>query len=383
MPIAAMAEDVKNVPDEPGAPIPKDKVDKELVDLANVKLARTRLKIGVVTAGAVVVLAVFFLVKLAPDRRFGGEPDQPRRVSVADVASSKVDSDAYVVVEAEPLMSHAIRASAQRGGIGLRVVPARGSAQKLWLVLPGDGWSDPGVTGYVGRLRPLGDLPFSESIATFLSAHPRPVFAPAAAVRAAFGTGSVTSVAGEQLRVADGDRVGFDVSVPDEATVTCTFNERHKDLAACAKALGDANVATNGPPGQGRDQALFFVTAPDAVATTRTKLETAQLWGMQVEPVTRHYETTWGKLKTSSPAGFTVDTTTVPDAQLDLIGLYVSRNIPDGALALIAGERPQDYWYVLPVTIVVGLIALLFAWAFVRAIKRDLLPARAEPAQQA
>ena len=65
------------------------------------------------------------------------------------------------------------------------------------------------------------------------------------------------------------------------------------------------------------------------------------------------------------------------DAQLDLIGLYVARAIPDGAYALIAGEKPQDYWYVLPVTIVVALIALLFAWALARAIKRDLLPSRA------
>lgn len=378
-----MAEDVQKVPDEPGAPIPKDKVDKELVDLANVKLARTRLKIGVVTSASVVVLAVFFLLKLNPDRRFGGEPEQARRVTVADVVAGKVDDDAHVVIDAEPLMSHAIRSATQRGNIGMRVVPARGSAQKLWLVLPGDGWSEPGVTGYVGRLRPLEDLPFAASIASFLAAHPRPLFAPAAAVRAAFATGTVTSVAGEQISVRDSDRVGFDVSDPGSATVICTFNERHKDIAACSKALGDAAVTTTGTPVQGREQATFSVSTPDAVATTRTKLETAQLWGMQVEPVTRHYETTWGALEASSPAGFTVDKVTVPDAQLDLIGLYVSRNIPDGAQALLVGEKPKDYWYVLPVTIVVGLIALLFAWALVRAVKRDLLTPRTEPAAQA
>jgi hypothetical protein len=110
---------------------------------------------------------------------------------------------------------------------------------------------------------------------------------------------------------------------------------------------------------------------------SRRQLDVAKLFGSYVDPVTQHYETTWGKLKTSPPAGLTVDTTTVPDSEIDLIGLYVSREIPSGAYALIAGERPQDYWYVLPVTIVVGLIALLFAWALVRAIKRDLLPVRA------
>ena len=118
------------------------------------------------------------------------------------------------------------------------------------------------------------------------------------------------------------------------------------------------------------------MSTPDAVAVTRTKLENAKLWGTTVEAVTQHYDTTWGKLKGSAPTGFTVETTTIPDAQLDLIGVYVSRSIPSGAYALIGGERPQDYWYVLPVTILVGLIGLLFAWAFVRALKRDVLAPR-------
>ena len=68
---------------------------------------------------------------------------------------------------------------------------------------------------------------------------------------------------------------------------------------------------------------------------------------------------------------------TIPDAQLDLVGLYVVRAIPSDAYALILGEHPQDYWYVLPVTILVALIGLLFAWALVRAVKRDLLAAPA------
>ena len=66
-----------------------------------------------------------------------------------------------------------------------------------------------------------------------------------------------------------------------------------------------------------------------------------------------------------------------PTPQLDLVGLYVERSIPSDAYALITGERPEDYWYVLPITIALGVIGLVFAWALVRAVKRDLLPARA------
>jgi hypothetical protein len=317
---------------------------------------------------------------LNPDRRFSGAKAEPTRVTIADVVAGKVGADQNVVVDADPLMSHAIRASTQKGSLGLRVVPARGTGQKLWLVLPGDGWEKAATNGYVGRIRPLADLPFYDTITSFLAAHPRPLFAPAAAVRAAFSTGKVTSVAGDEIAVRDADRVAFDVNDKGAATVICTYNDRHKDVTECAKALGDAGVTTSGTPTPGREQATFPVTVENAVATTRTKLETAELWGMQVEAVTKHYETTWAALKASPPAGFTVGTVTVPDGDLDLIGFYVSRQIPDGALALITGERPTDYWYVLPVTIVVGLIALLFAWAFVRALKRDVLAGAQKPA---
>jgi hypothetical protein len=379
MHIVAMAEDVKTVPDEPGAPVPKDTIDPELVDLANIKLARTKLRIGALTAAGVMFLALFLVLKLNPDRRFSGEPEVARRVTVEDIASGKVGKDAYVIVDAEPLMSHAIRTATQKGNIGMRVVPARGSAQKLWLVMPGDGWGDAGTLGYVGRLRPLADLPFADSITTFLASHPRPLFAPAAAVRGGFATSKITTVAGDVITRRDGDRVGFDRIDPAAATVTCTYNERHKDATACAAALSQAGIAISptATPVQGREQAVFAVTGPDAVATSRVKLDAAKLFGAYVDPVTQHYETTWGKLKTSPATGFSVDAVTVPDAELDLVGLYVSREIPSGAFALIASERPQEYWYVLPVTIVVGLIALLFAWALVRAIKRDLLPVRA------
>ena len=72
-------------------------------------------------------------------------------------------------------------------------------------------------------------------------------------------------------------------------------------------------------------------------------------------------------------AGFVVNGTTIPDAQIDLLGLYVARSIPSDAYALITDENPADYWYVLPITIALCVIGLIFAWALVRAVKRDLL----------
>jgi hypothetical protein len=208
-----------------------------------------------------------------------------------------------------------------------------------------------------------------------------PLFAKADAVRAGFASGKVATVAGDEISVRDNDRIGFDVVDPNAAVVVGAYNERLPNLAAWTKALTDAGISISGTGRDDRERAFFDIALPNAVATTATKLEAAGLWAARVDPVTNHHETTWRALKASGPAGFTIGGLTIPDAQLDLIGLYVVRDIPSGAYALIVGENPQDYWYVLPVAILVGLICLLFAWALVRAVKRDLLPTKAAAAQ--
>ena len=42
----------------------------------------------------------------------------------------------------------------------------------------------------------------------------------------------------------------------------------------------------------------------------------------------------------AEPAGFTVKGTTVPDGEVDLVGLYVARAIPSDAYALLTDEKP-------------------------------------------
>ncbi|HTL38325.1 MAG TPA: hypothetical protein VL326_34580 [Kofleriaceae bacterium] len=360
---------------DPGAPIPKDAIDPELI-----KLARKQTHIGVVTCAGVIFLALFFIIKLNADRRFGGASDTPASATPADIADGKVTNDQLVSVQGELMMAHAVRVGAEKKSLGLRVVPLRGTAEKVWVVLDGDGYAKPTMGSFTGRLRDLDDLPFAHTVRDYVAAHPQPVFATAAATRAGFSSNKVASVAGDQLDVRDSDRVGFEIVDASAATVVCTFNEKHENLAACTKELQTAGIPIPPTPREGRDQAYYDVTGVEnAVATMTTKLEAAKLWGTRVDAVTRHYDTTWAKLKTSSPAGFTVDTTTIPDAQIDLIGLYVVRSIPANAHAVILGEHPQDYWYVMPVTVLLSIIGLLFAWALVRAVKRDLLGPKPAP----
>lgn len=355
---------------EPGAPIPKDAVDPELI-----KLSRSRPKVGVITAAGLVFLSVFFLWRLNPDRRFAGAGDLPQKTAVSDILAGKVDSDAFVSVETPILLAHAIRTTPAKGTLGLRVAPARGTGERLWIVLSGEGYDPPTIGAYTGRLRKLSDLPFASAIADFANTHPRPVFATASAVRAGLASGKVVSVAGETVTVGANDKVAFDVVDPSTVRIVCAINERMPNAAAWTKALAGAGITPNGAPQATTEQVTFEVAGSAAELTT--KLQAANLWAARVDPVTRHYDTTWGALAGSSPAGFTVNGTTIPDAELDLVGLYVARGIPSDAYALITGEKPADYWYVLPVAIALGVIALLFTWVLVRAVKRDLIPARA------
>jgi hypothetical protein len=78
-----------------------------------------------------------------------------------------------------------------------------------------------------------------------------------------------------------------------------------------------------------------------------------------------------------APAGLDVGTQVLPDEDIELVGLYVTRRIPDDAYAVITGEVPDDYWYVMPITVALAVILLVFSWALVRAVRRDLALLRA------
>src|SRR5262245_38889787 len=129
MPIAQMATDPPTIADpEPGAPVPRDAIDPDLV-----KLARTRPKIGAITSAAVVAVSIFYMIRLGEDRRFGAADEAPRPVAVADVIAGKIADESYVSLDAEPMMSHAIRTSRAKGDLGYRVTPARGTGERLWI----------------------------------------------------------------------------------------------------------------------------------------------------------------------------------------------------------------------------------------------------------
>jgi len=369
--MSAMAESPTIAQREPGAPIAPGEIDPDLV-----KLARSRPRIGIITAAGLVVLCLMFLLRIGDDRRFGCAGAQPATVTVGDIVAGKVDTEQLVTVAAEPLVSQAIRAAKNVGNMGLRVAPVRGTAERLWIVAPGDGWQPAAMAGYTGRLRRLDTLAFAAAIRRYAAEHPRPVFAAAAAVHAGLASGAVMTVAGDQVMPSGADRVGLDTVDPGACTIAASFTDRLPDTTAWTAALATAGIHPTGTaaPDVALGQVRFTVAAP--VATVAAALETATLWGARVEPVTRHVETTWAALHKSPPAALDFATKLLPDGQIDLVGLYISRAIPDDAYAVVTGELPDDYWYVLPIAITLVVILLLFSWALARAVRRDLVAVR-------
>jgi hypothetical protein len=372
MPVASvMADPIQSsqaADDDSGAPIAKDQIDPDLI-----KLKRARPKISLVAAAGLVFLCGLFVVRLGPDRRFAGSGDAPERVQISDVLGGRVALDHFIQLnDVEPEYSDAIRTTVAKGSLGVRVVPVRGTGERVWLAVSGDGWDPPATGTYVGRLRELSALPFAASVEAFAKDHPRPVFVTPAALHAGVAANSVQTIGGDTIALAPGDKLAFDVIDPDSSTVIGSLGDKLPTARDWALALVAAGIPANGTPEATRDTVRFHVLAgADAVAP---KLEAAKLWGARVEPVTTHYETTWSAFATSTggiPSG--KDGKVIPEAQLDLVGAYVARSVPAGALVLLAEERPADYWYVMPVTIALAAIALLFAWALVRAVKRDML----------
>ena len=259
-------------------------------------------------------------------------------------------------------------------------MPIRGSSDRLWLAVSGDGWDQPAINSkYIGRLRRLDSMTLGTSVKSYLAETPRPVFANVPSIRAGLASSKIKLVTGEELAVDDNQQIAFETLEPTTSLVVVSFNERLPDMRAWGGALKRANLPYKPATQKDNDEALgqgrFEV--PVAGEEAVKKLESAELWAARVEPLVRHRTGTWAELKKSGADGLALGGAVSPDNRVDLVGIFVTRGVPDGAYVLVTNEVPQDYWYVLPITVALGAIALLFAWALVRAIRRDLLPTRA------
>src|SRR5205814_6093353 len=164
---------------------------------------------------------------------------QPRPVALGDITDGRAGENEHVVVAAEPLRANAIRIVKNKGDVGLRLVPVRNTADRVWLALPGDDWDGPVADGkYAGRLRALDALPLAGVARDYAAETPRlelvkPTDATAATIKAA---------SGDTIAPADGDRVAYDVIEPAAALITASIVPRYPNEKAWLAAFAIASI---------------------------------------------------------------------------------------------------------------------------------------------
>jgi hypothetical protein len=361
---------------DPGAPIGKDEIDPELVNLR-----RGAPRVGMITAAAIVLLCVVLMVRLRHDLAFARGGDTARVVTVTDIVAGKIADDSFVTIDAPLDRAAAVRARVTEANAGTRVVPVAGTGDRLWVAVTGDPWSpyqhDQVLTG---RLRPLDQVRFAGPVAGYVSRHAAPRFVTGEELRRA-RTGGATEVAlvgGGTHALRDSDDLELVLADPGAAVVVATFNERMKDVTAWSEALVSSGVIVAGtePTHVTDDTARWEVRIPDAVASVERTLEGAQLWGARVEPATTRSRIAWKDLRADA-AGVTLPDGPVPWSAIDVVAVWAPRAVPSGARVLLVGESPASYWYLTPVYGGLALFAVLFTWALVLAIRRQLGDARA------
>lgn len=375
MPPRAMADDPRTDDPEAGAPIGKDTLDPELISLR-----RPAPRIGAVAAAAVLVLCVVLMVRLRHDLRFARAGSEPTPVTVQELIAGKLAADSYVTFTAPADATATIRAQVSPANPGARVRPVVGTDDRLWLAEPGDDWGpahhDQLVTG---RLRAMSAVRFGGPVARALAKGTWPRFISGAELARA----RQASAAGGALVLVDGGAltIGGDADVelwlpdPGQAVVVGTFGSRLPDVAAWTAALARAGVIAPGtaPLSKTDDLARWLVQRPDAIASLNQQLDTAQLWGARVEPSPVRVRAKWSEL-VASAEGVTVPARTgavIPWAAIDVAAVWAPRTMPAGARVVITDEQPADYWYLTPLYIGLAVIAALFGWALVMAVRRQ------------
>lgn len=363
---------LNDAPDDLGRPIGRDEIDPELVGLI-----RPRTRIGPLLAVSVVVFCAYIMTRLYGDLRYSQKPEAPQVYDSVAALLEQGEPEQYVQVRAVPDRSFAMQVAHSEAQDGHRLVPVQGTDGMLWLMLDGSVWATDLTYDeiHVGRLRPMATLPFADHVREHLARRaPAPRYVQAATLREALAGNSTTLVTpgGDRFEAVPTSRVHFVELVSDRALLRGVTTERLADEAALTQALADAGLVAPGSPAEreGDKWLVYRATVPGGAPAARSMLEQAKLFSVNAEPIETTYDTTLGALS-SAGDDLIVDGKSVPWSSLSWIALYVPRSMPAGAQVIVTQDRPQTYWYVLPVFVLVGLFGMIFFWALVHSLRSD------------
>lgn len=366
------------------APLPgnADDLDPELL-----RLPRPRTRIGPVLAASVVVFCAYMLITLRHDLAFSRAGETPTPVeSPSALLEGAAGADDFIALPATPDRAFVSRVGSSEAEDGHRLAPAQGTGGRLWLMLPGSVWASENLYDevHVGRLRPLDGVPFGDALRTWVREQPpAPRFVTGTALReaAAGGAETITTATGDpidlrpdtpvELRVERSDRTEIHAPLrgqrDGEAAWRAALTAAGITLAPGVRAAGDPVEPEGDEPAE--PEALVF-TATAGAEEVRAALASARLLEAWAEPVVEHLQTSFGALSVTG-AGFDVGGRTVAAGEVDWAAVSAARAIPGDAVVLITDERPETYWYILPLYIVLALFAVLFSWGLARSLRQE------------
>lgn len=358
------------------APRRKDELDPELMSLR-----KTRAPVGAITSAAIVAFCVFMMIKLRADLSFSRQAATPRGTAAAELLDGRIAENALVSVSLVPDRSVAILIQESEADYGVRATPVQGTDGRIWVMVDGSSWSGEVAYNevYVGRVRRLGDLTFHDALARELAtrgATPRFFTTDALLAAVSAGQSTIKDPTGEQVALAANQVVEFDVGVANRAAVEVVSTDRHRTAEDWKAALIEAGLvdASATPTQAGEGAWTFQISGQEAVTRTTEKLETLRLLSARVVPVTERVATTFAELKVAG-AGLVTNGRTITAADAAWVNLPMPRTARADAVVIDTTDKPEHYWYVLPLFLMLAAFALLFAWALIRAVLADRRPA--------
>ena len=255
-------------PLEPGAPIPPDAVDPELLRLPQPRLTRHP---GV--ALAVVLLGGLLCFRLRADLAYSLQSDAPQELgAVRDaLAAGRLVPGSYARIAGMPDYRNALAFDARGARARSTLFRVLGSDSRV-LVVAGE---DPGPapqSRFAGRLRRLDDLSYAETL--------RGYFQERAAVLRALDLGAVAAAPAGALALAQRDRAGQPLALAPqtELLLQVVFPDDVRVLLSKDKFPAEADAARDvarlglpqGPGVETRDGFGYVLRLPSGPARQQT-----------------------------------------------------------------------------------------------------------------
>ena len=349
----------------PGEPVPEGEVDPELI-----ALPRPKPSIGPLLSLSVIFLCGLLLAKLWPDFRFTNQ-EQPQNFASTAELVQKGEANSFVAVRAVPDLTTGALVRKGKGEYGHRIQPILGTQGQFWVMTHSYHWhATPAYSHvFVGRLAVLGDLPFYETLSSDWRKRPatrRVVDIETLQKALTSKAQSVAVIGGDEVPLDEGVELELSQTVPQTVAVTTYITDDRPDAEIWKLALEQAGLHIVGDRSQGQGESgetfLFQVKHPDGAAAVQELLASKRIFAARAEPVVREHLASFSSLKASDEALELGDGEVIPWSSIGLARVAASYPMPEDAKVLIATDRPEDYWYVTSLVIVLGISGLFFCF---------------------